>query len=189
MTTSAENTGTTSRYILFADSVSGSQSLKTNTGLKYVPSTNTLSAVFSGNLSGGTVNATALGVANASATTGLGLSLYGGPTTGMPQYGISFAGTPTFGKHGAVTGDWATYLTMNGATNRGWVFRLVNTNVASISASGIITGTEFVGPLTGNVTGNVSGSAGSTTNWAGNTYSNSNITNESYLMTSTNGTE
>lgn len=44
------------------------------------------------------------------------------------------------------------------------------------------------GTFRGNLTGNVTGSAGSTENWAGNTYTNSNITNEVYLMTSTNGT-
>ena len=91
VSTSAENSNATSRFILFADKASGNQALKTDSGLKYVPSTNTISATFSGN-------------------------------------------------------------------------------------------------LTGNVTGNVSGSAGSTANWAGNTYTNSNITNEVYLMTSTNGT-
>ena len=57
-----------------------------------------------------------------------------------------------------------------------------------IYPSGTVSATTFSGNLTGNVTGNVTGSAGSTANWAGNTYTNSNITNEVYLMTSTNGT-
>ena len=40
--TTAENTGTTSRYILFANSVSGNQALKTDTGLTYHPTANAL---------------------------------------------------------------------------------------------------------------------------------------------------
>ena len=42
VTTTAENTGTTSRYILFANSVSGNQALKTDTGLTYHPTANAL---------------------------------------------------------------------------------------------------------------------------------------------------
>ena len=42
VSTSAENTGTTSRYILFANSVSGNQALKTDTGLTYHPTANAL---------------------------------------------------------------------------------------------------------------------------------------------------
>ena len=52
--TSAENTGTTSRYILFADNASGNQALKTDTGLKYVSSTNTITATLAGNASSAT---------------------------------------------------------------------------------------------------------------------------------------
>ena len=61
---------------------------------------------------------------------------------------MTFAGTPTFGKHGGVSGDWATYLTMTGATNRGWIFKLGTTNVASISAAGVVTATTFSGKAT-----------------------------------------
>jgi hypothetical protein len=53
VTTSADNTTNASRYVLFADAVSGAQSLKTDTGLVYNPNTNTLTAtVFSGAVSG-----------------------------------------------------------------------------------------------------------------------------------------
>ena len=47
-----------------------------------------------------------------------------------------FAGTGTFGGHGGVVGDWATYLTMAGAASRGWIFKHESTNVASISSQG-----------------------------------------------------
>ena len=77
-----------------------------------------------------------LGVKNSSNTTGKGLSLYGGAVSGMPAYGIAFAGTGTFGTHGGVSGDWATYFTMNDDGSRGWVFKRGTTNVASISGSG-----------------------------------------------------
>lgn len=57
--TSAENSSTNSRFITFANSGSGQQALKTDTGLKYVPSSNTLTAgTFSGSLSGTATNAT-----------------------------------------------------------------------------------------------------------------------------------
>ena len=65
-----------------------------------------------------------------------GVSLYSNvdPMT----YGIAFRGTGTYGTHGYVTSanDWATYLTMNDNTTRGWIFRRGDTNVASIAGSG-----------------------------------------------------
>jgi hypothetical protein len=91
----------------------------------------------SGNgVSNGTLSALSMGVSNTASTTGRGLSLYGGPTAGQPSYGIMFAGTGTFGTHGGVTSDWATYFTMNDNTARGWVFRRGSTNVASINGAG-----------------------------------------------------
>lgn len=86
------------------------------------------------------------GITNNDSTTGKGVSLYGGATTGMPSYGIAFAGTSTFGKHGAVQSDWATYLTMNGTNTRGWIFKQgtgSGGNVASISGTGIVTANDF----------------------------------------------
>ena len=86
----------------------------------------------------GAVTAGWLGVSNSSGT-GAGISLHNGAVSGVPNYGLTFAKTTTCGTHGAVTGDWATYFTVDGATNRGWVFKNGITssgNVASISASG-----------------------------------------------------
>lgn len=77
-----------------------------------------------------------LGVTNTSSTSGYGVSLYNGATAGAPTYGIMFAGTGTFGTHGAVTSDWATYFTMSDTTTRGWIFRRGSTNVASIDGTG-----------------------------------------------------
>lgn len=73
--------------------------------------------------------------ANKSAKTNAGgISLYSNndPMT----YGIAFRTTGGLSGHGAVTGDWATYFTMNDNVNRGWIFRRSTTNVASISGSG-----------------------------------------------------
>lgn len=98
----------------------------------------------------GVVNGKGLGVTSTDGT-GAGLSLHNGAVGGMPNYGISFAQTSNFGAHGYVNGDWATYFTMAGAHNRGWIFRSFDYgNVASISAQGVITAPTFVGSLTGN---------------------------------------
>lgn len=73
------------------------------------------------------------------ATSGRGLALYPSYTSSVPTYGITFAQTAYLGTHGNVTGDWATYFTMNSTANRGWVFRVVDgtpANVASISSAG-----------------------------------------------------
>ena len=78
-----------------------------------------------------------IGVFNYSDTSGYGISLYGGYAPGEPTYGMMFAGTTTFGTHGAVTADWATYFTMNNTASRGWIFRdTTNGNKASISNAG-----------------------------------------------------
>jgi len=86
------------------------------------------------------------GVTNGTPTTGKGISLYGGASPGEPTYGLMFAGTGTFGTHGNVSADWATYFTMNSTANRGWIFRNITTgNVASINNAGHAT-------FSGNVT-------------------------------------
>ena len=73
------------------------------------------------------------GLANTSATTGLGISLHNGASTGMPQYGLAFAGTATFGPFGGVTDSWATYFTTSNTSNRGWIFkRYVSTSADTI---------------------------------------------------------
>ena len=100
----------------------------------------------------GGLGAAYLGVTNTSPTNGYGISLYNGATAGAPDYGIMFQGTGTFGKHGAVTSDWATYFTMNNNAARGWIFRRGTTNVASISGGGTCTldgGLEIKGHIAG----------------------------------------
>ena len=80
---------------------------------------------------------------------GHGLSLYNGAMDGMPTYGIAFAKTYHQGGHGYVDGDWATYFTMEGAYNRGWIFKShTHGNVASISSTGVITAPTFNGNAT-----------------------------------------
>ncbi len=73
--------------------------------------------------------------------TGHGLSLYGTQVDQgyNPEYGLMFATTGNYGTMGFVSGDWATYFTMNGASNRGWIFRHQGIgNVASINGEGVI---------------------------------------------------
>jgi hypothetical protein len=87
----------------------------------------------------GTSNLGGIGVANTDSTTGHGISLYNGGMSGRPTYGLFFGGTSTFGKHGYVQGDWATYFTMHQTANRGWIFMKVgdaNVPVASINVDG-----------------------------------------------------
>ena len=98
-------------------------------------------------VSGG-INATSIGITNVSPTTGLGISLYSGPATGsMATFGLAFAGCGTYGTHGAVTSDWATYFTIDTTAGRGWIFKNTNTgtggNVVSISNTGVITATSY----------------------------------------------
>ena len=102
----------------------------------------------------GAINGSRLGISNTSHTTGYGLSLYDGAVAGMPTYGIAFAGTGTFGTHGGVSGDWATYFTMSDTTTRGWIFRRGSTCVASISGAGTA---AFSGGLTVAGTANLNG--------------------------------
>lgn len=96
------------------------------------------------------ITANGLRVGNKAAATGIGISLYGGAAPGgsgvLPIYGLAYAGTATFGKHGAITDSWATYFT-DSLTNRGWIFKVgtgLTGNVASISGSGTITGNYFI---------------------------------------------
>lgn len=85
----------------------------------------------------GTDTKGSIGIANITSTTGNGISLYGGAAIGKPTYGLFFGGTNSFGKHGGVQGDWATYFTMDSGTNRGWIFLRGDTAVASISNTGV----------------------------------------------------
>jgi len=92
------------------------------------------------------VEGTRVGVNNTSSTTKHGFSLYGGYSQGTnPTYGIMFTGTSGSGQHGSVTGDWATYFTMDNSAGRGWIFRDQSSaaNVASISNAGHLTATRL----------------------------------------------
>lgn len=81
-----------------------------------------------------------LGIHSTSGSDGHGLSLYNGYVDGEPTYGIMFAQTATFGTHGDVSNDWATYFTMNTTANRGWIWREAGTaNLASLSNEGTFT--------------------------------------------------
>lgn len=86
-----------------------------------------------------TLYATHIGITNTASNTGKGISLFGkgyGGTGSLPTYGIAFAGIDTFKPHGAVISDWATYFTMDVTSNRGWIFRSGNDNIASINNKG-----------------------------------------------------
>lgn len=126
-----------------ADSIGIHFGNATNAGSKFIFASN------GDFLTSGLTTSSALGVAQTTGN-GQGLSLYAGAVNGKPSYGLMFATTSNYGGHGSVSGDWATYFTLEGASNRGWVFRLANTNIASISANGVFTGSNFVGPLSGN---------------------------------------
>lgn len=86
---------------------------------------------------------------NQTSGAGTGISLY---STGSPatSYGIMFATTSNYGTHGYVTGDWATYFTMdtngNSTPNRGWIFRNTDTygNVASIDSAGNAAFSQYI---------------------------------------------
>ena len=70
---------------------------------------------------------------------GNGISLYKGTASinFVTTYGIWFGLTSTFGTHGNVNGDWATYFSMSNDSGRGWIFRRSdNVRVASISKDG-----------------------------------------------------
>ena len=97
-------------------------------------------------LSGGTVTGSTVFTTSLTANTGItvnnasgagyGINLYSGSSYN-PVYGIFFAQTSNYSTHGSVSADWATYFTMNGTANRGWIFRNTDTgNVASINNSG-----------------------------------------------------
>lgn len=99
--------------------------------------------------------------------TGYGLALYPQYTAqALPTYGIVFGQTGTLGTHGSVSGDWATYFTMNNSSGRGWVFRNSSdgVNVASVSNTGVISCKTVVAGTPGSTVGSaalvVNGTAG-----------------------------
>ena len=98
VSTSAENTGTASRYILFANSASGNQALKTDSGLKYVPSTNTITAALTGNASSATY-ASAVTLTADNATNATRYPLFVSAATGnlSPRTDTGFTYNPSTG--------------------------------------------------------------------------------------------
>ena len=94
-------------------------------------------ATFAGNLTSASLSAASIGISGTNGTDGKGIALYGSANSGEPTYGIMFQQTSSFGTMGYVSGDWATYFTMNPSSNRGWIFRNVTDgNVASINNQG-----------------------------------------------------
>ena len=89
-------------------------------------------------------------------STGGGVSLYA--DSDPMTYGIAFRGTGTYGTHGGVSSDWATYLTMSDTTNRGWIFRRGSSNVFSISGTGYISSNDS-GYFAGNLSSANSGAS------------------------------
>ena len=82
----------------------------------------------------------AIGLKNTSSTSKHGIDLYGGAKpNGQPEYGMMFTGTSASGTSGDVTGGWATYFTMNGGADRGWIFKGDQGNTSSISSGGVAT--------------------------------------------------
>ena len=103
-----------------------------------------------GTLTAANVTAAIHGVTSLDGTSG-GISLYNG-TGYVAEYGVAFRKTSSWGTHGSVTSDWATYFTMSNTNNRGWIFRRYNTgNVASIDTNGneVINGTISIGGTSG----------------------------------------
>lgn len=100
-------------------------------------------------LSGGLSTGNWLALTNTDTTGNVAyISLYNASKMGnsvLPSYGIAFSSTfnAGTGPHGSVTGDGAMYFTMDGANNRGWIFRHANSNVASIGSNGKFHGYDF----------------------------------------------
>lgn len=83
---------------------------------------------------------------------GNGISLYNGVGS-VETHGIAFNQTSNWETHGYVTGDWATYFTMNNQGDRGWIFR-AGSNRFSIDgdghayANGLVNANYFISRVT-----------------------------------------
>lgn len=97
--------------------------------------------------------ANGISVVSTSPGTSGGLSLYADKTP--TNYGIAMRNTSSTTKHGYVQGDWATYLYMAGAENRGWIFYGNGGLRASISNAGnaVFNGSVTLGGNSGNTAG------------------------------------
>ncbi|MGL4754261.1 MAG: DUF859 family phage minor structural protein, partial [Aeromonadaceae bacterium] len=82
--------------------------LHSNNYNSLITSLNLSTLTVSGATDAGTsLKADTIGVDNNDSTTGKGISLYGGATTGMPAYGFAFAGTAGYGTQHDTSSDWA----------------------------------------------------------------------------------
>lgn len=145
-------TSTSAAYeVLFsetADNTTRTEGARKNSNLLFNPNgTGTLYGV-------GEIRAVSLSVSTNNGTSG-GISLYNNSSS-MDDYGIMFRKTSNKGVHGYVQADWATYFTMDGITNRGWVFKTNGkSNVASINNDGnaVFNGSVTVGGNAANTSG------------------------------------
>ena len=137
---SAQNTTDASRFVPFADAATGANIIYTDTGFRYNPSTNTLTATtFSGALSGNSSSATIL----ANARTIGGVSFDGSANINLP--GVNASGNQD------TSGNAATATTLETARNIGGVSFNGGSNIdlPGVNASGNQNTTGTSGGLTG----------------------------------------
>ena len=144
VTTSAENTGTTARYILFADAVSGNQALKTDTGLTYHPTNNSLTATtFIGALTGTATTATTatkLGTATVGSTQ-LPIYLNAGAPTALTQDNLRIG---LFGSSAIGSASQPVYIAANGVATAGNSIPTVNNGALTLTITDGNTNTGIV---------------------------------------------
>lgn len=78
------------------------------------------------------ISSKGLGIAKSSSSSPIGISLWNDEWDGsnLPQYGLFFGGTATFGTYGSVLGGYATYFTTGNSSGFGWIFK--NTAVGNV---------------------------------------------------------
>ena len=175
-----QGSGNASYYPTFVNSDNGSataETVYTDAGITYNPSTNTLSATnivgtltgdVTGDLTGNADTATTLETARNIG----GVSFNGSADINLP--GVNAAGNQDTSGTAAIAttitlADESTDTSCNvlfatGAT--GNLAPKTGTNLTFNSATGILTATGFAGPITGNVTGDATGNAGTATKLA-----------------------
>ena len=128
---SAQNTTDASRYVTFADGATGANVIYTDTGLRYNPSTNTLTATtFSGNASSATILATARTIG--------GVSFDGSANINLP--GVNAAGNQnTTGTSGGLTGTPSITVQDVTAETVSIAGTLTYEDVTNIDSLGIVT--------------------------------------------------
>ncbi len=140
---SAQNTTDASRYVTFADAATGANVIYTDTGLRYNPSTNTLTATtFSGNASSADILSTARTIGgvsfDGSANINLpGVNAAGNQNTTGTAGGLTGAPDVDLGNISAASGD----LTIRNVTGVAATFTgtLTCENVTNVDSIGIIT--------------------------------------------------